>query len=132
VRTEVHTTDAAQPGGTYSQGIVAGEFLFVSGQGPFDATGALVGETFEEQAIATLANISVIAQAAGGRIEDAVKIGAYLRDQADFSVWDAVCAQTFARPFPARTTVENNLIGFDIEVDAIIWLPSHSSEGIVP
>jgi 2-iminobutanoate/2-iminopropanoate deaminase len=131
VRTEVHTDGAAQPGGTYSQGIVAGEFLFVSGQGPFDATGAVVGETFEEQAIATLANISAIAQAAGGRIEDAVKIGAYLHDQDDFPVWDAVCAKTFARPFPARTTTETNLIGFDIEVDAIIWLPNHASEGTV-
>jgi 2-iminobutanoate/2-iminopropanoate deaminase len=129
VRTEVHTSDAAQPGGTYSQGIVAGDFLFVSGQGPFDATGALVGETFEEQAIATLANISAVAKAAGGRIEDAVKIGAYLRDQADFPVWDAVCAKTFTRPFPTRTTVENNLIGFDIEIDAIIWLPRNRSEG---
>jgi enamine deaminase RidA (YjgF/YER057c/UK114 family) len=108
---------------------VAGDFLFVSGQGPFDATGALVGETFEEQAIATLANISAIAKAAGGRIEDAVKIGAYLRDQADFPVWDAVCAKTFVRPFPTRTTVENNLVGFDIEIDAIIWLSHSGPEG---
>jgi enamine deaminase RidA (YjgF/YER057c/UK114 family) len=109
---------------------VAGEFLFVSGQGPFDATGALVGTTFEEQAVATLANISAIAQAAGGRIEDAVKIGAFLRDQQDFPVWDAVCARTFAQPYPARTTTECNLIGFDIEIDAVIWLPTTTSEGI--
>jgi 2-iminobutanoate/2-iminopropanoate deaminase len=130
VRTEVRTSDAASPSGTYSQGIVAGEFLFVSGQGPFDVNGELVGTTFEEQATATLANISAIATAAGGRIEDAVKIGAYLRDQTDFPVWDAVCSRTFARPFPTRTTIECNLIGFDIEIDAVIWLPSATSEGI--
>jgi 2-iminobutanoate/2-iminopropanoate deaminase len=129
VRTEVRTSDAAAPSGAYSQGIVAGEFLFVSGQGPFDANGALVGTTFEEQATATLANISAIAQAAGGRIEDAVKIGAYLRDQGDFPTWDAVCSRTFARPFPARTTTECNLIGFDIEIDAVIWLPPTTAEG---
>lgn len=129
MRTEVRTNDAAAPGGTYSQGIVVGEFLFVSGQGPFDASGQIVGTTFEEQAKATLANISAIARAAGGRIEDAVKIGAYLRDQSDFPVWDAVCSETFARPFPARTTIECNLIGFDIEIDAVIWVPAASSEG---
>ncbi len=129
MRTEVRTSDAASPSGTYSQGILAGELLFVSGQGPFDANGDLVGTTFEEQARATLANISAIAKAAGGRIEDAVKIGAYLRDQSDFPVWDAVCAETFARPFPARTTIECNLIGFDIEIDAIIWVPTRAAEG---
>ena len=130
MRTEVRTSDAAAPGGTYSQGILAGEFLYVSGQGPFDTNGEIVGTTFEEQAKATLANISAIAQAAGGRIEDAVKIGAYLRDQGDFPVWDALCAQTFVRPFPARTTIECNLIGFDIEIDAVIWVPKATSEGI--
>ncbi len=129
MRTEVRTSDAAAPGGTYSQGILAGGFLYVSGQGPFDTNGEIVGATFEEQAKATLANISAIAQAAGGRIEDAVKIGAYLRDQSDFPVWDAVCSETFTRPFPARTTVECNLIGFDIEIDAIIWVPEPASEG---
>lgn len=128
MRTEVHTDAAAQPGGIYSQGIVAGEFLFVSGQGPFDPSGALVGETFAEQAVAVLANIRAIAEAAGGRIEDAVRIGAYLRDQDDFPAWDEICAQTFVRPFPTRTTVGSPLIGFDIEIDAIIWLRNSTQE----
>jgi enamine deaminase RidA (YjgF/YER057c/UK114 family) len=122
MRTHVHTPHAAQPGGIYSQGIVAGGFLFVSGQGPYDPEGAIVGSTFAEQARATLANIRTIAEAAGGRIEDAVRIGCYLRDQADFPEWDRICAETFTRPYPSRTTIETPLEGFDIEIDAVIWL----------
>jgi 2-iminobutanoate/2-iminopropanoate deaminase len=128
LRTEISTSTAAQPGGTYSQGIVAGGFLFVSGQGPFDAAGAQVEGSFEDQATAVLANIQAIAQAAGTDLRNAVKIGAYLRDLDDFPAWDAVCAQTFTRPFPTRTTVESALVGFDVEVDAIIWLGTAGAE----
>ncbi len=122
MRSEVRTPAAAQPGGAYSQGIVAGGFLFVSGQGPFDANGALVGQSLADQARATFANIRTIAEAAGGRLEDAVRIDAYLSDMDDFPVWDAVCAETFAKPYPTRTTVGSPLVGYDVEINAIIWL----------
>lgn len=122
MRSEVRTPAAAQPGGAYSQGIVAGGFLFVSGQGPFDADGALVGESLADQARATFANIRAIAAAAGARLEDAVRIDAYLSDMDDFVEWDAVCAETFTKPYPARTTVGAPLVGYDVEINAIIRL----------
>lgn len=122
MRSEIRTPASAQPGGAYSQGIVAGGFLFVSGQGPFDASGALVGESLADQARATLANIRAIADAAGARLEDAVRIDVYLSDMDDFAEWDAVCAETFTTPYPTRTTVGSPLVGYGIEINAIIRL----------
>jgi 2-iminobutanoate/2-iminopropanoate deaminase len=116
------SSEAPPPSGGYSQGIVAGGFLFCSGQGPYDATGARVGTTVAEQVAQVLANLDAVARAAGGRLQDAVRVGMYLSEMAHFDEMDAEYRRFFADPMPARTTIQSDLVGFDVEGDAVVWL----------
>jgi len=119
------TTDSAPlPKGPYSQAVLsAGRCLYISGQGPVDAaSGEFVVGSFDEQARLTLRNVRVLAEAAGGTLAQAIKVHVYLRDMKDFQALNSVYAEFFPEPQPARTTVQSNLPGFDLEIDAIIAL----------
>jgi 2-iminobutanoate/2-iminopropanoate deaminase len=120
----VHTGAAPAPSGGYSQAIVAGGFVHLAGQGPFDATGAVVGAgSIETQVRQVFRNLAAVAEAAGGSLGDAVRVGVYLSDMAHFEAFDRVYRELFADPMPARTTIQTDLGGaFDIEADAIVWL----------
>lgn len=77
-------------GGHYSQAIVSGGFVFVSGQGPFDPeTNTIVADTFENQVLQTLENLRVILEVAGSSLDDVVKINAYLSDLSRFEQYNA-------------------------------------------
>jgi reactive intermediate/imine deaminase len=120
----ITTPKAPTPAGTYSPGIVSGDFLFVAGQGPFDADSKLVGEgDFAEQLRQTFRNLEAIAQAAGTSMTNAVRIGVYLKDIADWAELNVLSKEFLTEPYPARTTVQANLNGFLIEVDAIVAIP---------
>jgi 2-iminobutanoate/2-iminopropanoate deaminase len=114
---------AAPPAGPYSPGVKAGNLLFVSGQGPFDADGKLVGDDFASQARATFANVERIILAAGGDLSGVVRIGAYLNSLDDFAEWNNVMREFLPEPYPARTTIPVPLPGFLIEIDAVVLLP---------
>ena len=82
---QVQTEQAPRPGGPYSQGILAGGFLFVAGQGPTDPrTGKHAGDDIRTQTRQTLENVKAIVEAAGGSLSHAVKVNAYLSDLANF------------------------------------------------
>ena len=119
---KLETSDAPAASGSYSQGIVAGDHLFLSGQGPFDPDGNLVDESFDAEVRQVLANLAAVAAEAGKTLADAVRVGVYLHDMAMFDEMDAIYRETFPEPRPARTTIETPLAGFGIEVDAIIYL----------
>ena len=103
--------------------IASGRVAYLSGQGPTDpASGEFVLGTFEEQAELTLRNLEAAAAAAGGSLAGAVKVNAYLRDMQNRSVFNEVYARFFPEPRPARTTVQSDLPGFEIELDAVIAL----------
>ena len=122
-RQQVSTDAAPQPGGAYSQAIVTGSLVFLAGQGPFEpGSGAKVEGSFVDQAHRTFANLAAVAEAAGGSLKDAVRVGVYLRDMGDFNVMNEVFREFFTEPFPARTTIQSDLPGFSIEVDAILSL----------
>ncbi len=121
-RTSVLSSDAPAPSGGYSQGIVAGGVLYLAGQGPFDATGARVGATIAEQVRQVLGNLDAVAQAAGGSLSNAVRVGMYISDMAQFEEMDAEYRRFFSDPMPARTTIQSDLVGFDVEGDAVVWL----------
>lgn len=125
MREPIRTADAPAPKGPYSQGIVcAGKQLFIAGQGPIDpGTGEFVGSTFEEQAVRTFENLRAVAAAAGAGPRDFVKVNAYLSDMGDFSKFNEIYRRYFEEPYPARTTVQSDLPGFLIELDAIVVLP---------
>ena len=116
--------DAMPPAGPYSPGIRAGNLVFVSGQGPFDAAGNLVGDDFATQARATFANIERVLHAAGAQLSDIVRIGCYLKSLDHFAEWNAIMADFLPQPYPARTTIPSDLPNFLIEIDAIAVIPS--------
>ena len=117
--------DARQPDGVavpkppYSPVVVSGDLVFTAGQVPFDADGNVVGEDIAEQTRQTLENIRLCLEAAGCTLDDVVKVNAYLADLADFPGYNAVYEQTFAKPYPARTTVQAGLVGVKVEIEAI-------------
>ena len=119
---KVETTRAPAPSGAYSQAIVAGDYMYLSGQGPFDADGNLVNDTFGDEVRQVFANLAEVASAEGKSLADAVRVGVYLHDMATFDEMNAIYLETFPEPLPARTTIETPLPGFGIEVDVVVYL----------
>lgn len=92
--------------GPYSQGIVAGEFVFLSGQIPIDpATGKLVEGDVAAQARRVIENIAAVLGEAGLGLGDVVKTTVFLADMGDFAAMNAVYAESFAGWKPARSTI---------------------------
>jgi len=122
-RQQITTKSGASPVGPYSQGLRAGDFIFVSGQGPLDpATGQIIGETIEEQTARTLENVKAILAEGGATMADVVKANAYLSDIALFERYNKVYASYFPDPKPTRTTVGSQLKGIMVEIDAIAYV----------
>jgi reactive intermediate/imine deaminase len=120
----ISTEDSAPPAGPYSQAVEANGFLFISGQGPTTATGEEVRGSFDEEAKQTFDNLEAIASAAGTSLAHAVRVGVYLRDMGNITRVNELYAERFESPLPARTTIQVDLPGFQIEVDAILLVDS--------
>ncbi|HEU0116814.1 MAG TPA: Rid family hydrolase [Thermomicrobiales bacterium] len=126
MKEHIRANAGAAPSGSYSPAIRAGDFVFVSGQGPTDpATGEVVGDTIDAQTERRLLNVRAIVEAAGGLMADVVNVAAHLADIAHFDAYDRVDRTHFAEPRPARTTVGSALAGILVELDAIADLPRH-------
>jgi len=121
-RTPVLAEAVPAPSGGYSQAIRAGEFLFLSGQGPYDAAGERAGASIAEQVRQVLQNLDAVARAAGGSLNDAVRVGMYISDMRHFDEMDGEYRAFFDDPMPARTTIQSDLVDFDVEGDAVVWL----------
>jgi reactive intermediate/imine deaminase len=117
---QITTDQAPPPGGPYSQGIVAGDLVFLAGQVPMDTEGAVVEGGFDEQARRAFDNLAAVAAAADASLRDAVRVGVYLRDMGNFARMNEVFGEYFGDPPPVRTTIPAALTAFEIEVDAII------------
>lgn len=120
----IHTPNAPQPIGPYSQGIKAGDLLFISGQGAIDPkTGRLVGSGIEEQTKQTLTNIKGIVEASGLSMRDVVKVSIFLKSLDDFKEMNETYKTFFPEGPPSRTTVEAKLPLPDmlIEIDAVAY-----------
>ncbi|MFI6579151.1 RidA family protein [Nocardiopsis sp. NPDC050513] len=120
----VTAPDAAPPGGPYSQAVIAGDFVHLAGATPHRPDRSLVDGSFEEQARATFDNLATVAAAAGSSLADAVQARVYLRDLDDFQAMNGIFAEYFGDEPPARTTVQADLPGFLIEVDAVLYKPA--------
>ncbi len=119
-------TDAAPRGtGAYSQAMRAGDYVFISGQGPLDpSTLQVVGTTIEEQTEITLRNVEAIARAAGGSLGDVVKVSAFLSSIELFPGFNSTYERIFdTLPRPARTTTGAELRNIMVEIDAVLYLP---------
>jgi 2-iminobutanoate/2-iminopropanoate deaminase len=117
---KVSTERAPKPLGPYSQAIVAGNTIYVSGQGPFDPQTGKMPASFEEQAAQVFENIKAIVEAAGARLSDVVKVNVFLADLANFAKMNEVYRSYFSGDFPARATVGTQLLGgMGIEVECV-------------
>jgi reactive intermediate/imine deaminase len=111
--------------GPYTQAIRAGATVYLSGQIGLDpATGTLV-DGLEAQAHQVLRNLRAVAQAAGGELDDIVKVTLLLADLGDFAKANEVMASYFREPYPARATYQVAGLprGARIEIEAILVLP---------
>ena len=125
VRT-IHTEDAPAAIGPYSQGIVAGGFLFTAGQIALDpATGQIVDGDVVAQTTRVMANLSAILQSAGTSWSRVVKTTVYLQDMADFPRVNEVYARAIGDARPARSTVQVAGLprGVLVEIDAVVAIP---------
>ncbi|WP_166209337.1 RidA family protein [Cognatiluteimonas telluris] len=125
MRQPIHSDNAPAAIGPYSQAIRAGNTVYLSGQTPMDPkTGQLVEGDIAVQARRALDNLKSVCEAAGGSFDQVVRIGLYLTDLGDFATVNAVMADYFSAPYPARSTIEVAGLpkGADFEVDAIMVL----------
>ncbi|GAA4859836.1 RidA family protein [Luteimonas vadosa] len=122
-RQPVATDQAPAAIGPYSQAVRAGQTVYFSGQIALDpATGALVEGGVEAQARRAFDNLQAVCAAAGGSMDDIVRLGLYLTDLGDFAVVNTVMGAYFSEPYPARSTVEVSALpkGALFEVDAVM------------
>ena len=119
----IHTDGAPAAIGTYSQAIRAGSLVFLSGQIPLvPETMNVVEGDFAARARQVFSNLAAVASAAGGSLNDAVKITVYLTDLDNFAAVNSVMEDFFEQPYPARAAVGVMSLpkGVDIEADAIL------------
>lgn len=119
---KVHTTEAPEPIGPYSQAITCSAYVFCSGQIALDPqTGDIIRGNASEQADRALRNLGAVLNAAGLSYSDVVKTTLYLVDMNDFQAVNTVYAKYFGMSAPARTTVAVAALpkGSLVEVDAI-------------
>ena len=121
---KISTTKAPAAIGPYSQGIIAGDMLFASGQIPIDpATGEIHGNNITEQAEQVMKNIGALLEAAGVDYTKVVKTSCFLADMADFGIFNDVYAKYFtenpARSCVAVKTLPKNVL-CEVEVTAYL------------
>ena len=124
-RIAIHTDQAPAAIGPYSQAVRAGNTVYLSGQIPLDpATGELVPGDIQAQARRAFDNLRAVCEAVGGSLEQVARLGLYVTDLADFAAVNAVMAEYFDAPYPARSTIQVSALpkAAAFEVDAVLVL----------
>jgi len=123
----ISTDQAPEAIGTYSQAVKIGTTVYLSGQIPLvPQTMNMVSEDFREQAVQVFKNLTAVCEAAGGELQDMVKLQIYMPDLSNFPVVNEVMAEFFRTPYPARAALGVRALpkGAQIEIDGIMELPS--------
>ena len=121
----IHSENAPAAIGTYSQAIRTGDLVFLSGQIPLvAATMEVVEGDFEARARQVFDNLRAVAIAAGGDLNNIVKLTIFLTDLGNFATVNSVMEDYFDKPFPARAAIGVASLpkGVDVEADAILTL----------
>ena len=124
-RAIISTPNAPQAIGPYSQAVKVGNTVWLSGQIPLEPDSmALVDGDISAQARQVFRNLQAVAEAAGGSLDDSVKVNISLVDLGDFNDVNAVMAEFFSEPYPARACVQVAALpkGAGIEVELILAL----------
>jgi len=122
VRKAIVTELAPKPVGPYSQAVIEGDLIFVSGQGCINPrTGKLELGDARSETKRTFENLRAILEAAGSSLDHVIKCNVYLRDINDFAEMNEVYQTFFAAPFPARTTIQAGALpgGIAVEIECI-------------
>ncbi|MEX1220752.1 MAG: RidA family protein [Idiomarina sp.] len=123
----ISTDKAPAAIGTYSQAVKIGTTVYLSGQIPLvPSTMEFVSEDFRQQAEQVFKNLTAVCEAAGGSLQDMVKVQIYLTDLGQFAIVNEVMASFFATPYPARAAIGVRALpkGAQIEIDGVMELPS--------
>ena len=126
----IHTDNAPKAIGPYSQAIRVGDTIYTSGQiGIVPESGAFVGADVAAQTRQALANLKAVLAAAGAQLSDVVKTTVFLADMADYAVVNAIYAEHFTDPCPARSAVQAAALpkGARMEIEAIAHLCTTAS-----
>eukprot|EP00919_Chromeraceae_sp_WS-2016_P013305 GHVR01031108.1.p2 GENE.GHVR01031108.1~~GHVR01031108.1.p2 ORF type:complete len:130 (+),score=15.83 GHVR01031108.1:629-1018(+) len=129
MKTIINTDQAPSAIGTYSQAVKVNNTVYLSGQIPLvPETMEIVSEDFSEQTQQVFKNIVAVCEAAGGNINDLVKVNIFLQDLANFATVNEIMSQYFQQPYPARAAVQVARLPKDvaIEIDGIMELPNFS------
>ena len=118
----VHTVAAPQAIGTYSQAVRCGDTVYLSGQIGLDPQTMQMVEGIDAQIVRVFDNLKAVAVAAGGSLDQAVRVTVYLTDLAHFARVNEVMARYFHEPYPARAAVGVASLprGALVEIDAIL------------
>jgi reactive intermediate/imine deaminase len=128
-RDVVCTDRAPKAIGTYSQAVRVGNTVYLSGQIPLDpVTMELVSGGVEARIRRVLENLRAVAEAAGGSIDDIVKLNVFLTDLSHFPLVNEIMAQYFREPYPARAAIGVASLprGAEVEMDAVLVLAANS------
>ena len=121
----IHSDNAPAAIGPYSQAVQVGNLVFMSGQIPLNPeTMEVVAESFEAQTVQVFENLKAVAEAAGGSLEDIVKLNIYMPDLGNFAAVNEVMERYFSAPYPARAAIGVKELpkGVDVEVEGILAL----------
>lgn len=122
-KTIIHTDHAPAAIGTYNQAVKVGNTTYLSGQIPLvPSTMEMVSEDFAEQAHQVFKNLTAVCEAAGGSLNDMVKVNIFLIDLGHFATVNEIMAQYFDTPYPARAAVQVSALpkGAQIEIDGVL------------
>lgn len=120
---EIVTKNAPSPAGPYSQGIDAGQYVFVAGQRPLNAATGEMAQGIADQTCQVIRNLEAVLKEAGCGLEDIVRTTVYLSNIGNFAAMNEVYSRMMPKPYPARTTIGCELRGILVEIDAIARRP---------
>ncbi len=122
-KTIIHTDDAPQAIGTYSQAVKVDSTVYISGQIPLDPTSMeVVSGGIEAEITRVFDNLKAVATASGGSLADVVKLNIFLTDLSNFPTVNEIMAQYFQQPYPARAAIGVAALpkGVGVEMDAVL------------
>lgn len=117
--------------GTYSQAVKVGDTVYLSGQIPLDPSSMQLVEGFDNQVRRVFDNLKAVCEAAGGSLNDLVKVNVYLIDLSNFAKVNEIMATYFQQPYPARAAVGVSALprGSQVEIEGVMVLASTGQSG---
>ena len=122
----INTDKAPKAIGTYSQAVKVGKTVYLSGQIPLvPETMEMIEGTFEDNVRRVFDNLTAVCEAAGGTLQDIAKLNIFLTDLGNFAKVNAIMAEYFEQPYPARAAVQISALPKDaeVEMDGVLELP---------